>query len=188
MVHIRKQTSLADVKADKPDTIWSSVVGCWWTHRPEDIRNTEPDGSGFPCDPRGGVLVGHPADRFLRIAEFDPDQYGVHGLDAFMAAHNDNCVVSEDDDRNTCLRTWDEYNDALGQVNITIMAIPDNWLPTAANINALPEPLRRYIHDLHTNAYPAGIISENLLVRDQNRQLIEKIRRMKELYREALSS
>ena len=34
--------------------------------------------------------------------------------------------------------------------------IPDDWLPTAANINALPEPLRRYIHDLETRADPAG--------------------------------
>lgn len=28
--------------------------------------------------------------------------------------------------------------------------IPKNWTPTSANINALPDPLRRYIHDLES--------------------------------------
>ena len=41
-----------------------------------------------------------------------------------------------------------------------------SWEPTAANINALPEPLRRYIHDLETNADPAGMVAENILLRD----------------------
>jgi hypothetical protein len=30
------------------------------------------------------------------------------------------------------------------------------WAPTAENINKLPEPVRRYIHDLETNTDPAG--------------------------------
>lgn len=34
--------------------------------------------------------------------------------------------------------------------------IPDDWLPTPANINALPDPIRRYIHHLETRADPAG--------------------------------
>lgn len=28
--------------------------------------------------------------------------------------------------------------------------IPNNWKPTSANINALPDPLRRYIRDLES--------------------------------------
>lgn len=28
--------------------------------------------------------------------------------------------------------------------------IPKNWTPTSANINALPDPLRSYIHDLES--------------------------------------
>jgi hypothetical protein len=27
------------------------------------------------------------------------------------------------------------------------LRIEDDWIPTPANINALPEPLRAYIHD-----------------------------------------
>lgn len=40
------------------------------------------------------------------------------------------------------------------------------WTPTAANINALPPPVRKYIHDLETLADPAGIVQENVLGRD----------------------
>ena len=101
-------TTLEDVKADKPETIWYSFVSCWWTHRQSDLR-TLPD-NGMPCGPRGGVLMMGPADEFLAAAEANPRAYGKYGLKAFMAAHNDNCVVSESDDRNTCLRTWPEYN------------------------------------------------------------------------------
>lgn len=49
--------------------------------------------------------------------------------------------------------------------------MPDNWLPTPENINALPEPLRRYVHDLETRCDPAGDIARLAVLRDQNRQL-----------------
>lgn len=45
---------------------------------------------------------------------------------------------------------------ARGAERKVTLDIPDDWLPTAANINALPEPLRRYIHDLETRADPSG--------------------------------
>ncbi len=51
------------------------------------------------------------------------------------------------------------------------LSLPDNWLPTAANINALPTPLRSYIRDLETRCDPAGIVRENVLTKDENRQL-----------------
>ena len=51
------------------------------------------------------------------------------------------------------------------------MNIPDNWLPTSENINALPAPLRKYIHDLETRADPAGEVAELTLTKDQNAQL-----------------
>lgn len=47
----------------------------------------------------------------------------------------------------------------------------DNWLPTAENINSLPEPLRVFIHDLETVSDPAGTIADNTLLRDQARML-----------------
>lgn len=49
--------------------------------------------------------------------------------------------------------------------------VPDNWLPTPENINALPDPVRGYIHDLVTNADPAGMVRENITVRDENKML-----------------
>ena len=42
-----------------------------------------------------------------------------------------------------------------------------NWTPTAENINRLPEPIRKYIHEIETICDPAGIIAENTLLRDE---------------------
>jgi hypothetical protein len=52
-----------------------------------------------------------------------------------------------------------------------IIDIPDDWLPTSENINALPVPLRTFIHNLETVADPAGTVRENILLKDENRQL-----------------
>jgi len=52
-----------------------------------------------------------------------------------------------------------------------ILPDPKNWIPTPENINALPEPLRGYIHDLATRCDPAGEIAELALTKDQNRQM-----------------
>jgi hypothetical protein len=49
--------------------------------------------------------------------------------------------------------------------------LPPDWKPTAENINALPEPLRRYIHDIETNCDPQGIIRENFTLRTENKFL-----------------
>lgn len=59
------------------------------------------------------------------------------------------------------------------------MTIGADWIPTAECINALPKPLRQYIHDLETMADPAGIIQENALLQDQTRQLDAMIARLK---------
>ena len=45
------------------------------------------------------------------------------------------------------------------------------WTPTAKNVNALPEPVRQYIHDLETNADPAGTVRELTIARDTIRSL-----------------
>ncbi len=45
------------------------------------------------------------------------------------------------------------------------------WMPTAENINALPEGLRKYVHDLETNADPASMVAENIFLRWQSEQL-----------------
>jgi hypothetical protein len=50
----------------------------------------------------------------------------------------------------------------------TKLEIPDDWTATPDNVNALPEPLRRYIHDLQTNTDPAGLMRENFTLRQEN--------------------
>jgi len=54
------------------------------------------------------------------------------------------------------------------------------WSPTADNVNALPLHIREYIHDLETNADPAGMVAENTLISDLCRQLDAKIAQLKE--------
>ncbi len=46
-------------------------------------------------------------------------------------------------------------------------------------INELPVRARQYIHDLETNADPAGTIQENALLKDQTRELDAKIAGLK---------
>lgn len=54
--------------------------------------------------------------------------------------------------------------------------IDPDWTPTAENINALPEPVRKFIHDLETLAGPAGIVRENAIARDIIRGLERLVR------------
>ena len=49
--------------------------------------------------------------------------------------------------------------------------VDDNWTPTPANINALPEPLRRYIMELETLCDPVGIVAENVRTKDNANML-----------------
>lgn len=49
------------------------------------------------------------------------------------------------------------------------------WIPTSDGINKLPEPLRRYIHDLETNCDPAGLVRENVIAKDTIAQLAERL-------------
>jgi hypothetical protein len=46
-------------------------------------------------------------------------------------------------------------------------AVGDDWLPTAENVNALPDPLRRYIHDLETRADPSGDLRDKAIAQDE---------------------
>lgn len=51
---------------------------------------------------------------------------------------------------------------------------------TAANINALPDGIRKYVHELETLCDPAGIVQENILLKDAMRALEIKIVEQKE--------
>lgn len=50
-------------------------------------------------------------------------------------------------------------------------SIASDWIPSADNINKLPDPLRKYIHDLETNTDPAGIVRENICLKENCKAL-----------------
>lgn len=56
---------------------------------------------------------------------------------------------------------------------------------TADEINALPEPVRRYIHDLETRCDPAGDLRRLQLLEDENRQLRAALTVLQESLRRA---
>ena len=56
--------------------------------------------------------------------------------------------------------------------------IPADWTPTNENINALPEPLRRYIHDLETVCDPAGDVRELFRLKTENKMLRQECERL----------
>lgn len=60
------------------------------------------------------------------------------------------------------------------------LQIPDDWRPTADSINALPEPLRRYIHHLETHADPQLTIQQLWEAREQVAQLEAMVRRLRQ--------
>lgn len=47
------------------------------------------------------------------------------------------------------------------------MKIRKDWKPTAKNVNNLPDPIREYIFQLETNADPAGMVAQNIFLKDQ---------------------
>src|SRR5215470_5092043 len=55
----------------------------------------------------------------------------------------------------------------------------EGWLPTAENVNALPEGIRRYVHDLETRCDPAGDVQKMALQADTIRGLDAKVRELK---------
>jgi len=57
--------------------------------------------------------------------------------------------------------------------------IHKDWLPTPENINSMPEPVRKYIHDIETNCDPAHLVQENVLLKDTCRGLVLKLEKKK---------
>jgi hypothetical protein len=59
------------------------------------------------------------------------------------------------------------------------------WLPDPEHINALPEPIRQYIHDLETRADPAGDVAQMAFLKDTVDALLIEMRELeKELERD----
>lgn len=46
------------------------------------------------------------------------------------------------------------------------LTIPADWTPTAENVNALPEPLRDYIHQIETLCDPQLLVQQNWELRE----------------------
>jgi hypothetical protein len=59
------------------------------------------------------------------------------------------------------------------------LEIDADWLPTPNNVNALPEPLRRYIHDLIANCDPGYLIQQNSILRQHVDELTVLVDAMK---------
>ncbi len=110
-IRVRKKITLEEIMAENPTMIFYAVNSCWWTHRSSDLGSRA--GSGLPCCPRGSVLMQSdmPTD-FLELAKAGAAHYGKHGIEAFLAAHNDNCMHPFED-RPWSASGWDAYNDAL---------------------------------------------------------------------------
>lgn len=58
--------------------------------------------------------------------------------------------------------------------------IPEGWSPTAENINALPAPVRNYIHALEANCDPSGTVADNTIKADTIRALAASNRRIRD--------
>lgn len=58
--------------------------------------------------------------------------------------------------------------------------IADNWVPTPANVNALPLPLRMYIMDLQGACPCAEAVQQAAVLSDQVAQLEAALARAKE--------
>jgi hypothetical protein len=63
-------------------------------------------------------------------------------------------------------------------VNLALATEMDKFIPDADHINALPGPLRRYIHDLETRADPAGDVAEIALLKENNAALWARVREL----------
>lgn len=116
--------SIDQIRQMKPKTIYYGANTLWWTHRQSDLCQ---NGMGLPCDPRGGMLFQtDDVEDFLKSAEENEKHYGKHGLAAFLASHNDNMVVSIEDQRSTCFADWDQYNEVLDRQYVD-QSIQSDW-------------------------------------------------------------
>jgi hypothetical protein len=118
MIFIRNKITLEQILDEKPTWIWLGANSGWWTHREDNLFSSKQfnkSGLPFPCGPRGeGLLTLEGAEAFIATAKKNPDHYGKSGIEAFLAAHNDNCVNVQDG--LWCrwsMSEWYEYSNAI---------------------------------------------------------------------------
>src|SRR5215471_7605510 len=70
---------------------------------------------------------------------------------------------------------------AFLEIDATEVAIAggEGWLPSAENVNALPEGIRRYVHDLETRYDPAHDVQKMARQADTIRALHAKVEELK---------
>jgi hypothetical protein len=66
------------------------------------------------------------------------------------------------------------------QLRMPALDIPDDWQPTPEAVNALPEPLRRYVANLETVADPASLVREATVQRETALALAERVRQLEQ--------
>lgn len=73
---------------------------CWWTSFPEDLGTLAI--SQLPCCPHcGSVLLQAPLEKFVGVAQGNPDYYGKYGIETFILAHSRNY--------DHCYQSWSDY-------------------------------------------------------------------------------
>jgi hypothetical protein len=63
-------------------------------------------------------------------------------------------------------------------VTLALATDMDTFIPDADHINALPGPLRSYIHDLETRADPASDVAEITMLKENNAALWARVREL----------
>jgi hypothetical protein len=97
-------------------------------------------------------------------------------------------ATSEAGEDKTALRC-DECGEVVGTMNtwpfsdlasLALAGAMDTFVPDAAHINTLPEPIRRYIHELATRADPAGDVAEIALLKENNAALWNRVQELED--------
>lgn len=113
-----RKITIDDVRKAKPEKIYYSIFTKWWTHDPQHVKND-----------LGDILIEtHQVEDYLQEPEKNPDHYGRHGIEAFMAAHHLNCVHSEENPESWAFCAWDEYNDMIDRSleNLTVEEVKES--------------------------------------------------------------
>jgi len=114
VLRLTQFTSLETVKelALRSNRLVYGLQTCWW--KIGDPCYELPS-SGLPCGPRGEILLETDDPiAFIQQAEQNPNHYGKHGINAFMAAYHGNLITEKG--LPTSLETWDMYNDLIDEL------------------------------------------------------------------------
>ena len=115
----RTLTDLNEIR--DAEMLFDSSKTCWWTTNPNDLCDETgfptPPGArqdSLPLDPSGAPLFqSDDVKGFLQKCEEDAQQYGKHGIEAFILAYHGN--VLSDEGFSSCAVKWDLYNNLLDE-------------------------------------------------------------------------